>query len=58
MNDLDYYFKINDDIFLCEGNNDFYRHLETKALLNFGPTICMRWNSHDSKLKKITFGLS
>jgi len=34
------------------GNNDFYRSLENKALLIFGPTIQERWNSHYSNLKK------
>jgi hypothetical protein len=34
------------------GNNDFYRSLENKALLIFGPTIQERWNSHNSNLKK------
>jgi hypothetical protein len=34
------------------GNNDFYRSLENKALLIFGPTIRERWNSQNSNLKK------
>jgi hypothetical protein len=34
------------------GNNDFYRSLENKALLIFGPTIQERWNSQNSNLKK------
>jgi hypothetical protein len=37
---------------LCVGNNDFYRALENKALLIFGPTIWERWNSQNSNLKK------
>jgi hypothetical protein len=37
---------------LCVGNNDFYRSLENKALLIFGPTIRERWNSQNSNLKK------
>jgi hypothetical protein len=34
------------------GNNDFYRALENKVLLIFGPTIWERWNSQNSNLKK------
>jgi hypothetical protein len=34
------------------GNNDFYRALENKVLLIFGPTIRERWNSEISNLKK------
>jgi hypothetical protein len=33
------------------GNNHFYRHLERKALLIFGETVCTRWNFHNSNLK-------
>jgi hypothetical protein len=33
-------------------NNYFYRSLENKLLLVFGPTIRERWNSQNSNLKK------
>jgi hypothetical protein len=29
-----------------------HRHLENKALLIFGETLCMRWNCQNSNLKK------
>jgi hypothetical protein len=51
-NNPNYYFKINDHIFLCVGNDHFYRHLESKALLIFGATVCTRWNCQNSNLKK------
>jgi hypothetical protein len=52
INHLDYYFEINDHIFLCVGNNLFYRNVESKALSIFGETLCMRWNCQNSNLKK------
>ena len=38
--------------FFCVGNNEFYRYLESHALVIFGPTICTGWNSQSSNLKK------
>ena len=38
--------------FFCVGNNEFYRFLESHALVIFVPTICTRWNSQNSNLKK------
>jgi hypothetical protein len=37
---------------LCVGNNLFYRHLESKALLIFGENLRTRWNFQNSNLKK------
>ena len=39
-------------LFFCVGNNEFYRYLESHALVIFGPTICIGWNSQSSNLKK------
>jgi hypothetical protein len=39
-------------MFLCVGNDLFYRHLESKALMIFGATLRMRWNCQNSNLKK------
>jgi len=39
-------------VLFCVGNNEFYRILESHALLIFGPTICTGWNSQISNLKK------
>jgi hypothetical protein len=39
-------------MFLCVGNEHFYRHLERKALFIFWATLCMRWNFQNSNLKK------
>ena len=36
----------------CVGKNEFYRFLESHALVIFGPTICTRWNSQNSNMKK------
>ena len=38
--------------FSCVGNNEFYRYLESHALVIFGPTIRTGWNSQSSNLKK------
>ena len=38
--------------FFCVGNNEFYRIMESHALVIFGPTIRIGWNSHNSNLKK------
>jgi hypothetical protein len=39
-------------MFFCVGNELFYRHLESKSLMIFGETLCMRWNCQNSNLKK------
>ena len=39
-------------VLFCVGNNEFYRILESHALVIFGPTICTGWNSQNSNLKK------
>ena len=45
-------FKLMIISFFCVGNNEFYRFLESKALIIFGPTIRTRWNSQNSNLEK------
>jgi len=39
-------------VLFCVGNNEFYRILESHALVIFGPTIRTGWNSQNSNLKK------
>jgi hypothetical protein len=51
-NHIDYYFLINDHIFLCVVNDHFYRHLKSKTLLIFWEKLCMRWKFYNSNLKK------
>ena len=49
---IDYCFQINDIIILHVGNNLFYKELNEKSLVKFGLTICTRFNSQNSNLKK------
>lgn len=53
INHLIYYcFQINDITFLHVGNNLFYKDMNDKNLVIFGPTICTRRNSQNSNLQK------
>ena len=45
-------FKLMIIYFFCVGNNEFYKYLESHALVIFGPTIHTGWNSQSSNLKK------